>query len=185
MIIEVKKIAKEQKIKIPDLITRPVGRALYERVRSNLQFLTDGEVVLLDFEGIMVMDTSFIDEFLVKIILDSRKESPDFFVKAINLSEISIMNIESVFNSYYQNNNDVMAVITDRLVNKSYYVGYLGDEDRDVINYMNINKIVRPEDIASFLDLEMGETVGILDRLYKKRLIRKMQESSGVSYQFL
>ena len=56
MIINVAKLAREAKMKLPDLITRPVGRLMYTKMREKLSIAGEGETVILDFENIKVID---------------------------------------------------------------------------------------------------------------------------------
>ena len=87
MIIDIAKIARNCKIKLPDLITRPVGRSLYAAVKEKLEFVGAGETVLLDFEGVKVIDSSCVDELIVRLIQDSYARY--FYIKLRNVSPIS------------------------------------------------------------------------------------------------
>jgi hypothetical protein len=185
MIISLKKLSDELKIKIPDLITRPIGRYVYEKVRESMKIIHDGEVVIIDFQGIRVADLSFIDEFIVRMVLDSRKNIPEFYIKVINLSDIAVINIESVFNSYYLMNNEKIAVITDRLINKSFFIGFLTETERDIINYLNVNKTCGIKNASEFLEINQSETEKILDGLYGLRLIRRRNDAGGAVYLFI
>jgi hypothetical protein len=185
MIISLKKLSDELKIKIPDFITRPIGRNVYEKVRQSMSIIHEGEVVIIDFQGIRVTDLSFIDEFIVRMVLDSRKNLPEFYIKVINLSDIAVINIESVFNSYNLMNNEKIAVITDRLINKSFFIGFLTETERDIINYLNVNKTCVVKDAAEFLQKNTAEAGKILDGLYGLRLIRRRNDVGGVVYLFI
>lgn len=174
MIIDIKKKAADKKISLPDLITRPIGRKMYECVSREFAILGEEEVVFLDFAGIKVIDSSFIDEFLIKLILDSRMRTPAFFIKLINISDIAEINIDSVFNSYYMYNNDKIAVITDRLAfNNSYFIGTLSKTEKNVIDYLKVNKAASPEEAASIIDKSVEETGKILEELYHLRVVRR------------
>ena len=71
MIIKINKTAEVLKLKMPDLITRHVGRSMYDSIKKLVGNINDGETLVLDFEGIKVIDSSFIDEMVVRLILDS------------------------------------------------------------------------------------------------------------------
>jgi hypothetical protein len=87
MIITIAKMARELKIRTPDLITRPVGRQMYARTSEALSIIQEDETVLLDFEGIQVIDSSFIDEYIMKLLLRSRTDERPFFIKLANISD--------------------------------------------------------------------------------------------------
>src|SRR5208337_3274034 len=113
MVINILKTAKENGIKGPDLITRPMGRKMYSIVRDKLSHAGQGETVIIDFSGIKVIDSSFIDELIVKLINDSFVM--DFYIKLRNISPISEINIDSVFNSYSNYRDRRIAVVRDEL----------------------------------------------------------------------
>lgn len=171
MIISVAKIAREARVKLPDLITRPVGRLIYSKVKDKLSIMGAGETVIFDFENIKVIDSSFIDEFLVKLILDAEKN--DFYVKLRNISGISEINIDSVFNSYSNYKEGRLAVMREELGrNNRYYIGPLTEHEGDIIDYLRINSYAGSDEIARFCGLENGLLRGVLNELIKLRVIR-------------
>lgn len=183
MNIVIKKIADVLDVQIPDLITRHVGKNMYFEFKEIIRDIVDGEVAVLDFSGIRVIDPSFIDEFLVKLIIDSREAKSIFYIKLSNISDIAEINIGSVFNSYYSFRKIKMAVITDRLMsNNSFYIGKLTEVERDIIGYLNINRIAASGEIADFLGRDEESASKILDELHAIRIIRKEKISNTVSY---
>jgi len=172
MIIDIARVAKGCKIKLPDLITRPVGRKLYAAVLEKLSFAGKGETVLLDFEGIKVIDSSCVDELLVKLIHESWEK--DFYIKLRNISAISEINIDSVFNSYSNYKEKRIAVVRDELgVNNKYYIGPLSEAERDIIDYLKINHRANVYDISSFSGMESGMAAEITDGLASIRVLKK------------
>lgn len=174
MVIRIKNIARDLKIRLPDLITRSVGRRIYERARKNMSHLTDGEVVLVDFAGIQVIDSSFVDEFLLRMIEDSRGPGITFFIKLANITPIMETNIDSVFSSYRAYNDSRIAVVTESLTgSNAYYIGGLTEAERDVLDYLRINKAAHVADIASLIAKEEPEAMELLESLYALRLARR------------
>ena len=172
MIIEIAKVAKAGKIKLPDLITRPVGRKLYAAVMEKMEFAGKGETVILDFAGIKVVDSSCIDELLVKLINDSLTR--DFYVKLRNISPISEINIDSVFSSYSNYRDRRIAVIRDELgMNNKFYIGPLSEAERDIIDYLRINHRASVDDLAAFSGMESARTSDIVNGLTSIRVLRK------------
>ena len=183
MIIEIKKIADELNVIIPDLITRHVGKSMYNDVKNILSGIVNGEVAVLDFNTIRVIDPSFIDEFLVKLIIDSREADNIFYIKLSNISDIAEINIDSVFNSYYAFKKIKLVVITDRLMtNNSFYIGNLTEIERDIIGYLSINKIASTDEIADFLGRDVDSVLKMLNELHSLRIIRKEILDSKVSF---
>ncbi len=173
MIINVSKLAKEARVKVPDLITRPVGRKMFSSAVKKLEIIEQGETLLFDFTSIKVVDSSFIDEFIVKLILDSRGR--DYFIKLSNISNISEINIDSVFNSYSNYNEDRMAVVRDGLgQNNKYYIGPLSENEGDIIDYLRINRFAGVDEISKFLGMGSAKVMDVMEGLLKLRVIRKI-----------
>lgn len=172
MVIDVLKMAKESKVKVPDLITRPVGRIMFARAIDKLENISEDEILLLDFSGIKVTDSSFIDEFIVRLILDSGVRN--YYVKLANISDISEINIDSVFNSYSNYNDKRIAVCRSELGNNNrYYIGPLNEQESDIIDFFRINRSADAVEISRFTGLEISSVQGIMAELYRLRLIRK------------
>lgn len=172
MVINVLKTAKDAKVKVPDLITRPVGRIMFRKALEKLENISEEEILLLDFEGIKVTDSSFIDEFIVNLILDSAEKN--YYVKLTNISDISEINIDSVFNSYSNYNEDKIAVCRSELGrNNKYYIGPLNEHESDIIDYFRINRSADFDDISRFIGLERGAVEAIMSELFRLRLVRR------------
>jgi len=177
MRLRISDIARELSFTSPDLITRRMGEAMYHLLREKIAGLAPDEVLTLDFEGIQVIDTSFIDEFIVKLAYDSRGRTHPFYVKLSNITDIMQVNINSVFSSHAQYTAGSFAVLTDRLMpNNSYYLGRLTPNERDVINYLSVNKSAHVSEIADFLSRSTLETAEIVESLAGLRLIRQSGE---------
>lgn len=172
MIIDVSKIAKTVKVKLPDLITRPVGRIIYSVTLEKLSVIGTGETVILDFTGIKVIDSSFIDEYIVKLILNSREN--DFYLKLRNISPMSEINIDSVFNSYSNYKEKRIAVAREEMGrNNRFYIGPLTEQERDILDYLRINTNAVIEDISRFSGIDFTILKNILEELASLRVIRK------------
>jgi len=172
MIIDVAKIAKEVKIKLPDLITRPVGRMMYAATVNKLSIIGKGETVILDFTSVKVIDSSFIDEYIVKLILDSREK--DFYLKLRNISPISEINIDSVFNSYSNYKEIRIAVAREEIgKNNRFYIGPLAEQESDIMDYLRLNLNAGIEDISRFSGIDFKVLRSLLDELTILRVIRR------------
>jgi hypothetical protein len=183
VIIQVKKVAADLKIRLPDLITRPMGKRVYGRISKRLEHAGEGEVVVLDFEGIKVIDSSFIDECLIRLILDSRASGRVFYIKLCNISDIAEINLDLVLNSYYMYNNEKIAVITDRVThNNSVFLGVLSKLERDIVDYLRVNKTARLEDLAALVSAPEGKARAIVDELFRIRVVRRDGAGEAIRY---
>lgn len=174
MEINVKKIAEAAKIKYPDLLTRVTGRSLYDRLVKKMEFVGHDEVVILDFSGIKVMDSSFIDEFIVKFLIEAGSGERKYYGKLREISEIGQNNVESVFQSYLQFNKQRLVAVTEDLsINNKFFLGTLSALEEDIFNYIRINKLVFIEDIASALNYSSKMVDDILAEMIKLRITRQ------------
>lgn len=170
----VKKIAESAKIKYPDLLTRVTGRSLYDRLLKGIELIGNDEIVILDFDGIKVMDSSFIDEFIVKFIMAAGVAEKKYFVKLRKVSDVGQNNIASVFRSYLQFNKQRIVVATEELcINNRFFLGELSRVEEDILNYIRINKSVPLGDIASVGDYSDKMVDFILSDMIRLRIIRQ------------
>lgn len=172
MIIDVAKLARGMKIKLPDLITRPVGRIMYAATAEKISLAGQGETVVLDFNGVKVIDSSFIDEYIVRLIHDSKEK--DFYLKLRNISPISEINIDSVFNSYSNYKDRRIAVSREEIGrNNRFYIGPLAEHESDILDYLRINVSAGVEDISRFSGMDFNRLKTMLDELAVLRVIRR------------
>lgn len=170
------------KLSIPDLITRPVGRELYSRILKKTNDIHDGEVVVIDFSGYKVLDPSFIDEFIIRLLDRSRNATPLFHIKLSGISDTAIHNIQHVIKSYREVKSKRYAVATDRIINKHHIIGELSDEETDIIRFLSINQGTTVAEIALFLETGIEETTAILEEMYSMGIIRKQYVLSDTYY---
>jgi hypothetical protein len=174
MEIEIRKIAKQLRIKGDDLITRPVGRRLYAKVSTLIQIVRAEEVVVLDLSGYSVMDPSCIDELLVNLIRDSMNPEKPFFLRLKNITPVMDMNISMVFDSYAEFTGIRIGVITEDLVSRrGYYIGKINDVERELLAYLRITRSASVNDIADHLHAEVSGIEKTLEDLYSIRLVRR------------
>ncbi len=182
MVIAIQKFARDMKLSIPDLITRPVGRELYIRIAKKFTDIHDGEVVVIDFKGYKVLDPSFIDEFIIRLLERSRNEHPRFHIKLSGISETAIHNILHVMKSYRVVKGKRFAVATDRLINKHNIIGELTAEEIDIIRFLSINQGTTSAEISLFLETGIEETNALLEEMYAMGIIRKQNVHSNTFY---
>ena len=174
MEINICKLAKNVKLKSPDLVTRPTGKIMYEKLLKKINIVQNNEVVVLDFENIKVIDSSFVDEFLVKLIYLSKDLKKVFYVKLRNISNIAENNIDLVFKSYSNYDDKKIVVITEDISqNNSFFIGNLEKEEKEIIEYLRINKSLTKKEFGNFLDMSENNIDNILNKLYFLRVIRK------------
>ena len=174
MEIKITSIAKRLRIPLPDLITRPTGKRIYRAISKKIIKGQAYEVIILDFEGIQVVDPSCADEIIVRLIEDSRKSETPFYIRLKHISIASEKNIASVFDSYSRFKSYRMAVATEELTShNNYCIGLLNEKEQMLLKYLKINKIGKYERIAQALNLSEQESQLTLDTLHNLHLVRK------------
>lgn len=182
LIINMYSLGERLGCSLPDLITRPAGRSVYGYLNSALNDLEDGGTMVLDFSGVKVIDSSFIDEMLVKILLEARKSSKVFYIKLKNFSEIAEININLVLRSYSLHKNKKIVVITENIChNNAFFIGPLSDEEKDIVEFLRINKSATTEDVSRFSGLPTREAEMILEELHAARAVRKDKAGNFLS----
>lgn len=173
MILEIEKLAEKIGVFEKDLITRAVGRNLYEVSTEKLNYLTEDELLIIDFSGIKVIDSSFIDEFFIKILDESFKEKP-FYIKVKNINEILELNINTVLQTYSRYRLYKLAVVTNDICeNNSFYLGSLNKNEKEIFEYIRINKFAKFDDIKHYIDNLNDETLKNIGSLMQMRVIRQ------------
>ncbi len=178
MVIDISKTSQSLKLKTPDLITRHLGRMFYNEVIKLLEYISEDETVILDFNNIKVIDSSFIDEFLVKLILHSRTNSPSYYIKLKNISDITEINIDLVFKSYSTYKDEIISIVTDSISQaNTFFIGPLSDTEQDIVEFLRINRNATVDDIVKFTGLSVDSSKVTLGKLHSLRLIK--QENGG------
>ncbi|HEY1405530.1 MAG TPA: hypothetical protein VF857_02875 [Spirochaetota bacterium] len=183
MEISIRKITQQLRLKGPDLLTRPVGRRLYAKIAALTEKANAEEVVVLDCEGISVIDPSCVDELLVHIIRDSMRPEKPFFVRLKNITPAIDMNISMVFDSYTEFAGMRIGVITEDLVSRrGYYIGKVNEIEKELLAYLRVTKSASIDDIAEHMHCPRDGVERTLEDLYAIRLVRKELSSRRKGY---
>ena len=165
MIIKLKELAKNAKIPESDLITRPVGKSIYNKVIENIKHISEGETIIIDFENIQVIDFSFVDEFIIKLIDDAKNKDKKFYIKLKNVSEIAQKNIEAVIKSYSEYGKKILAITDDLSINNTFYLGNMNENENNVFNSIRRNNYSTLEDIKFVTRMDIEDLAESLSSL--------------------
>ena len=170
MIIKLKESAKSAKISESDLITRPIGKLIYNKFMERIKHISEGETVIIDFEGIKVIDFSFVDEFIIKLIDDAKNKK--FYIKLKNISEIAQKNIGAVIKSYSEYNKKVLVITESLNINNTFYLGDMNEDESKVFNAIRINKYSTQEDIKFITQIDVEKLTESLTNLVNCNCIK-------------
>jgi hypothetical protein len=65
----------------------------------------------------------------------------------------------------------------------AYHIGGITKPERDILDYLRINKVAPVGDIASFIAKEHAEAAELLEGLYSMRMVRRAPSGGNDRYQ--
>jgi hypothetical protein len=153
-----------------DLVTRPSGQAVRERIERDIEREPDGSVIALDFARIGIIDYSCADEIIAKLV--SRLLSGEYgdkYLLLIGLNENQEENIEVALE------RKSLAVVAERRDGKRAVLGELNNYLKDTLDFIMKKKKVSAKDLSTGLKLEANTSGTRLLNLHKKRLVRRTE----------
>ncbi|MFZ3064101.1 MAG: STAS-like domain-containing protein [Nitrospirota bacterium] len=166
-----KLLKEELKNGSADLVTRPSGQVIRERIEKDLSKEKAGEVIALDFSKIGIIDYSCADEIAAKLI--SRLISGEYGEKYIILTGLNDNQRENIEVALERKELAVMAEMRD---GKKALLGDLNNYLKETLNFILKKGKVTASDLCNALKLP-ANTVGTrLLNLYKKRLVKRIGE---------
>jgi hypothetical protein len=154
-----------------DLVTRPSGQAIRERIERDMEKEPNGTVIALDFSKIGVIDYSCADEIVTKLL--SRLLSGEYGEKYLLLLGLNENQKENIEVALERKDLAIMAEMKDgnRIV-----LGNLNSYLKDTFDFIVKKKKVTSKDLADAKKIEANTSGTRLLNLSKKRLVRRMEE---------
>ena len=154
-----------------DLVTRPSGQVIRERIERDIAGEGDGEVVALDFSKIGIIDYSCADEVVAKLI--SRLLSGEYGDKYITLIGLNENQRENIEVALERKDLAVMAEMQD---SKKILLGSLNNYLKETLNLILKKGRITAKDLSESMKLEANTSGTRLLNLYKKRLVKRVDE---------
>lgn len=157
-----------------DLVTRPSGQAIRERIEREIERAPDGAVVALDFTMIGVIDYSCADEIVAKLV--SRLVSGEYGDKYLLLAGLNENQKENIEVAIERKDLAVMAELRDggRLV-----LGSLNNYLRDTLDFIVAKKRTTAKELAEAKKIGANTSGTRLLNLHKKRLVKRVATTGG------
>ena len=153
-----------------DLVTRPTGAAVRRCIQTELAALSEGDVALLDFSQIGMMDYSCADEVVAKLLLRYGAETPGsqayFIFRGLN--EAHRHAIEAALSRYS------LALVLEAHDGSACVVGAIDDEESKVWEAVREIGTADVETVAATVGAEMRMTARVLDQLFDRRLVVRL-----------
>ncbi len=157
-----------------DLVTRPSGQSIRERIERDIEKEPDGTVVALDFSKIGVIDYSCADEIIAKLV--SRLLSGEYGDKYLVLTGLNENQKENIEVALERKDLAVTAGMRD---GRRTVLGILNNYLKDTLEFIMKNKKVTSKDLADARKLEANTSGTRLLNLSKKRLVKRLEETTN------
>lgn len=166
-----KLLKEELKNGSSDLVTRQSGQVIRGRIEKDIEKEKDGEVIALDFSRIGIIDYSCADEIVAKLI--SRLLSGEYGDKYIVLTGLNENQKENIEVALERKELAVMAQMKD---NKKILLGNLNNYLKETLNLILKKGKITAGDLSESLKLPANTSGTRLLNLYKKRLVKRIDE---------
>jgi hypothetical protein len=154
-----------------DLVTRPSGQAIRERIERGIEKEPDGSVIALDFSKIGVIDYSCADEIVTKLV--SRLLSGEYGDKYLLLSGLNENQKENIEVAIERKD---LAMVAELKSNGRIVLGNLNNYLRDTLDFIVKKKKATSKDLSDGKKIEANTSGTRLLNLYKKRLVKRVEE---------
>ena len=155
-----------------DLVTRPSGQAIRERIERDIEKEPNGAVVALDFSKIGVIDYSCADEIVTKLV--SRLLAGEYGDKYLLLAGLNENQKENIEVAIERKDLAVMAEMRD---GSRVVLGNLNNYLRDTLDFIVKKKKVTSKELSDAKKIEANTSGTRLLNLYKKRLVKRIEEA--------
>src|SRR5574341_101450 len=154
-----------------DLVTRPSGQAVRQRLERELEKLAAGKVAVLDFSKIGVIDYSCADEIIAKLV--SRLLGGEYGDKYLVLAGLNESQKENIEVALERKDLAIIAVMRDHT---RVFLGSLNNYLRDTLDFVTARRRATAKDLSDARKLEANTSGTRLLNLYKKRLVKRVEE---------
>ncbi len=152
-----------------NLVTRPTGQAVRERIERDMEQAPDGSVIGLDFTKVGVIDYSCSDEIVAKLL--SRLLAGEYGEKYLMLTGMNDNQRENIEVALERKD---LAIIAETKEGARVVLGNLNKYLRDTLEFVIERKKATARDLSGAAKIEANTSGTRLLNLYKKRLVRRV-----------
>jgi hypothetical protein len=157
-----------------NLVTRPTGQTVRERIERDLEQEQSGTVIGLDFSKVGVIDYSCSDEIVAKLL--SRLLAGEYGDKYLVLTGMNDNQRENIEVALERKD---LAVIMEGPEGERSVLGNLNQYLRDTLAFVSERKKATARELSEAKKIEANTSGTRLLNLYKKRLVRRVAETGG------
>jgi GDP-D-mannose dehydratase len=164
-----KLLKEELKNGSSDLVTRPSGQVVRERIERDIVKEKDGEIIALDFSKVAIIDYSCADEIVAKLV--SRLLSGEYGDKYIILTGLNENQKENIEVALERKE---LAVIANMRDGKQVLLGSLNNYLKETLNLIVKKSKITASELSKTMKLEANTSGTRLLNLHKKRLVKRI-----------
>ena len=152
-----------------DLVTRPTGQAVRERIERDIEQAPEGSVIELDFSRVGVIDYSCSDEIIAKLL--SRLLAGEYGDKYLVLTGMNDNQRENIEVALERKE---LAIIAGTKEGVKTVLGSLNNYLKDTLEFIAERKKATARELTEAKKIEANTGGTRLLNLYKKRLVRRV-----------
>ena len=152
-----------------NLVTRPTGQVVRERIERDLEQAPEGTVIGLDFSKVGVIDYSCSDEIVAKLL--SRLLAGEYGEKYLMLTGMNDNQRENIEVALERKD---LAIIGETSEGTRAVLGNLNKYLRDTLEFVAGRKKATARELSETAKIEANTSGTRLLNLYKKRLVRRV-----------
>jgi hypothetical protein len=154
-----------------DIVTRQSGQVIRSRIEKDIEKEKNGAVIALDFSNIGIIDYSCADEVVTKLI--SRLLSGEYGDKYIILTGLNENQKENIEVALERKE---LSAIAEMGNGKRILLGSLNNYLKETLNFIIKKDKITAGDLSESLKLPANTSGTRLLNLYKKRLVKRIEE---------
>ena len=167
-----KLIKEELKNGSSDLVTRPSGHVVRNRIEMDIAKAEDGAVIALDFSKIGIIDYSCADEIVAKLI--SRLLGGEYGNKYFTLTGLNENQQENIEVALERK---ALAAIAEKRNGEKILLGSLHNYLKETLDLILKNGKLTAKELSQAMNLEANTSGTRLLNLHKKRLVKRIEET--------
>ena len=154
-----------------NLVTRETGKRMREALEERLQTESPGELIILDFKGVGILDYSCADEIVAKLISRlNAGEYGDRYLLLRGLNPTQKENIEVALERKH------LAALFLNEEKKWEVLGVLNNYLKETLDEVMTKGRITARDLADAEDLEINTSSTRLANLHKLQLVQRREE---------
>ncbi len=157
-----------------DLVTRPSGERIRQRIEREMGKESEGAVIALDFSKIGIIDYSCADEIVAKLV--SRLLSGEYGDRYLTLTGLNENQKENIEVALERKELAIPALMRD---GEKVLIGSLNNYLKETLDLIIKKKRITARDLSDAMKLEANTSGTRLLNLYKKRLVKRKEQVSN------